>query len=55
VEDCVGFKWERLEWEEDLDTAENTLEILVTSNRSNELKLLLRGHMQGQSNAVARN
>jgi hypothetical protein len=28
---------------------------LVTSNRSNELKLLLRGHMQGQSNAVARN
>jgi hypothetical protein len=35
----------RLEWPEDLDTTENTLEILVTNNRGNELKLLLQGHM----------
>jgi hypothetical protein len=35
----------RLEWAEDLDTAENKLESLVTSNRGNELKLLLLGHM----------
>jgi hypothetical protein len=35
----------RPEWAEDLDTAENTSEILFASNRGNELKLLLGGHM----------
>lgn len=37
-----GLSIGRLEWAEDLDTAENTLEILVTSNRGNEFKLLLQ-------------
>ncbi len=35
----------RLEWVEDLDMIENTLEILVTDNKGNEFKLLFRGHM----------
>jgi hypothetical protein len=35
----------RLEWVEDLDMAKNTLEILVTKNRGNKLKLLFLGHM----------
>jgi hypothetical protein len=35
----------RLEWVEDLNMAENTLEILVIRHRGNELKLLLLGHM----------
>jgi hypothetical protein len=37
-----GLSIGRLEWAEDLDTAENTLEIFVTSNRGNDLKLLLQ-------------
>jgi hypothetical protein len=35
----------KIVWVEDFNTIENTLEILVTRNKGNELKLLLLGHM----------